>query len=243
MPVRPNENSDCRRRCHPVYIAGVSDYLSQGFAYPLIALGVIFFHSGNFDSQFSQICTMSNSGQLTVFYGCMFAGKTTALIDFISNHGVKPHELLVFKPEIDTRASANIITTHDGKKHECMVLNHDTDLNQLVTPFTKLIALDEAQFFDKIIFSELKRHIAKGVNVVAAGLDKDYLGRPFGLMPLLLEHATDKRELNARCAACGEKAAYTYRKQGNKVLVLIGSDNYYEARCESCYKEGMSQSA
>ncbi|MES2618407.1 MAG: hypothetical protein V4613_11035 [Bacteroidota bacterium] len=184
---------------------------------------------------------MSSQGQLIVFYGCMFAGKTTALINYISTSGVKPHELLVFKPEVDNRAAKNIITTHDGKKHECLLLDRETDLNALVTPFIKLIALDEAQFFDKVIFSELKRFIAKGVTIVAAGLDKDYLARPFGLMPMLLDYATEKRELNATCSACGNKATHTYRKEGNKVLVLIGSDNYYEARCEDCYNQGMLQ--
>ncbi len=183
---------------------------------------------------------MAQQGQLVVYYGCMFAGKTTALIDYISRANLKPNELLVFKPGIDNRAAKNMITTHDGKKHECLSMDHETVLNDFITPYTKLIALDEAQFFNKIIFSELKRLLLKGINVVAAGLDKDYLARPFGLMPLLMEHASELNALNATCNNCGNAATHTYRKEGNKVLVLIGSENYYEARCEKCYTEGMS---
>lgn len=179
-------------------------------------------------------------GKLVVYYGCMFAGKTTALIDYISDANLKAENLLVFKPDIDNRAAKNFITTHDGKKHECIALDKDTVLNELVTPFTQLIVLDEAQFFDKIIFSELKRYLSKGVNIVASGLDKDYLARPFGLMPLLMQHATELNELHASCDSCGNKATYTFRKESNRVLVLIGAKDYYEARCEACYKKDMA---
>ncbi len=184
---------------------------------------------------------MAVQGKLVVFYGCMFAGKTTALIDYISKANLRPNEMLVFKPGVDNRATRNFITTHDGRKHECIALDSQTVLHELVTPFTRLIALDEAQFFDKVVFSELKRCLSKGVDIVASGLDRDYLARPFGLMPLLMEHASEQNELNANCDVCGNKATYTFRKERNKVLVLIGDKNYYEARCESCYREGMQQ--
>ena len=183
---------------------------------------------------------MAEQGQLIVYYGCMFAGKTTALINYISNANLKPNELLVFKPGIDNRAAKNIITTHDGKKHECISLENETVFSDLVTPYTKLIAIDEAQFFDKLIFSELKRLLTKGVSIVAAGLDKDYLARPFGLMPLLMQSANELKELNAKCECCGGKATHTYRKETNKVLVLIGSEDYYQARCADCYRIGVS---
>lgn len=185
---------------------------------------------------------MVSPGKLVVFYGCMFAGKTTALIDYISKSGLKTSDMLIFKPGIDNRAANNIMATHDGKKHECLSLDKDTVLYELITPYTRLIVLDEAQFFDKLVFSELKRCLARGIDIVASGLDKDYLARPFGLMPLLMQNATELIELAANCDACGDKATYTYRKESNKVLVLIGDKNYYEARCEKCYRSGMSLS-
>jgi thymidine kinase len=178
---------------------------------------------------------MSSQGKLTVYYGCMFAGKTSALIECISRMGLKRNEFLVLKPSIDVRSGNRTITTHDGRSHECVIVDQDTDLNEFITPFTKMIAIDEAQFFDKIFFSDIKRFMAKGIHVIAAGLDKDYLGRPFGLMPLLQTIATEKNHLKATCTNCGKDAEYTYRKVDNKVLVLIGNANHYEARCESCY--------
>ena len=82
--------------------------------------------------------------------------------------------------------------------------------------------------------------LTKGVSIVAAGLDKDYLARPFGLMPLLMQSANELKELNAKCECCGGKATHTYRKETNKVLVLIGSEDYYQARCADCYRIGVS---
>ncbi len=178
---------------------------------------------------------MSVQGKLTVYYGCMFAGKTSALIEYISKLGLRQNEFLVLKPSIDIRSGNRTITTHDGKSHECIIVENDTDINALVTPFIKVIAIDEAQFFDKVFFADVRRLLGKGIHVVAAGLDKDYLGRPFGLMPMLQTIATEKNHLKAVCNNCGKEAEYTYRKVDNKVLVLIGNTNHYEARCEACY--------
>lgn len=180
--------------------------------------------------------SMSIKGNLTVYYGCMFAGKTTALIKHISELNLKSNEFIVIKPSVDVRSGKATISTHDGKSHDCLVFDQDFDITQHITQYTRLIALDEVQFFDKVFLSDLKRLLGKGINVVAAGLDKDYLGRPFGLMPALLEIASDKRHLKAKCECCGNEAEYTYRKADNKVLILIGQSQYYEARCESCYK-------
>lgn len=179
---------------------------------------------------------MPSQGQLTLYYGCMFAGKTTALIKHISELGLKPPEIIVLKPSVDVRSGNSTITTHDGRAHACIIMETDTDIYGHVTPFTRLIALDEAQFFNKVFFSDIRRLMAKGINVVAAGLDKDYLGRPFGLMPLLQSVATEAYHLKAVCNNCGnQEAEYSYRKADNKVLVLIGGENHYEARCKSCF--------
>lgn len=183
-----------------------------------------------------QFCNTTMAGNLTVFYGCMFAGKTTALINFLSQSAYKPSEILVLKPSIDNRASKDKINTHTGITLPCIGIDKDTILDDLITPFTKLIAIDEAQFFDKLIFSELKRYLTKGVNITVAGLDKDYLARPFGIMPMLIGIATAKHQLFAACQVCQAQATHTYRKADNKVLVLIGAANEYEARCESCYQ-------
>ena len=140
---------------------------------------------------------MSGTGKLTVFYGCMFAGKTTSLIQYISDQNLRANEFLVLKPSVDVRSGKATITTHDGKSHDCLIYSQELDIFEHVTPFTKLIAIDEAQFFDKVFFSDLKRLMGRGIQVVAAGLDKDYLGRPFGLMSSLIDIATEKNHLKA----------------------------------------------
>lgn len=178
---------------------------------------------------------MSQSGELIVFYGCMFSGKTTALIDYISQRQLKPNEFIVLKPEIDFRAGKNKISTHDGKVHDCIAYSSGMELQDLISPFTKLIAIDEAQFFDKLILSELRRYLNKGIDVAVSGLDKDYRARPFGIIPNLIEMAHHKHHLKAVCQQCGADAEYSYRMTQNHVLVLIGAENHYEPRCEKCF--------
>lgn len=178
---------------------------------------------------------MVNQGKLRVYYGCMFAGKTSALIDDISKRNLKSNEFIVLKPSVDIRAGKAVIATHDGKTHECIIFEPEMELLEFITPYIKLIAIDEAQFFNKVILSDLKRCLGKGIDIVAGGLDKDYLGRPFGLIPALMDLTEDKVQLHAKCMVCGEKAEYTYRKVENKVLVLIGQSEHYEPRCKNCY--------
>ncbi len=180
---------------------------------------------------------MSSKGKLRIYYGCMFAGKTSALIQYISEQNLKSNEFIVLKPSVDVRAGKAVIATHDGKTHECIVFDNDMELLDFISPFTKLVAIDEAQFFNKVILSDLKRILGKGIDVVASGLDKDYLGRPFGLIPALMELADDKIQLKAACTVCGEQAEYTYRKVDNKVLLLIGHSDHYEPRCGKCFSE------
>jgi thymidine kinase len=185
---------------------------------------------------FAALKIMTEIGKLAVFYGCMFAGKTTALLQYISDQNLKSNEFLVLKPAVDTRSGKATISTHDGKSHECLIYDQEFDIFQYITPFIKLIAIDEAQFFNKVFLSDLKRLMGKGINIVASGLDKDYLGRPFGLMPALISIANHQFHLKAKCESCGKDAEFTYRKMQNNVLILIGQDQYYEARCETCFK-------
>ncbi|MCC6818519.1 MAG: hypothetical protein IT245_06500, partial [Bacteroidia bacterium] len=147
----------------------------------------------------------------------------------------RPNEILVIKPSVDIRSGNSTITTHDGKSHNCLIYDLDFDLSEHITPYIKLIAIDEAQFFNKVFLSEIKRQLSKGIDVVASGLDKDYLARPFGLMPSLIEMAEVKHHLKAKCEICGGEAEYTYRKTENKVLILIGQAQHYEARCNNCF--------
>lgn len=192
-------------------------------------IGIQFFYSILSD------IIMSKIGQLKVYYGCMFSGKTSALIEYLSHSGLKPNEFIVIKPDIDIRYSKNSIVTHDGKSHECLIYHSEFDVFEHVTAYTKLLIIDEAQFINKVFISDVKRLLAKGIDVVAAGLDTDYLIRPFGLMAGLVEIANEKNQLKAKCATCGGDAEFTYRKTENKVLILVGQSEHYEARCSNCH--------
>lgn len=179
---------------------------------------------------------MSVKGKLKVYYGCMFSGKTSSLINYISAQNLKSSEFIVLKPSEDNRSGNSTITTHDGKNHACLIYSQDFDIFEHITPFTKLLAIDEAQFFNKVFLSDIKKVLLKGIDIVVSGLDKDYLGRPFGLIPSLIEISDEKNHLKAYCFVCGKDAEFTYRKADNKVLVLIGNDNYYEPRCKECFE-------
>jgi thymidine kinase len=180
---------------------------------------------------------MSVIPNLTVYYGCMFSGKTKALIKHIQTSNLKNNELIVLKPEIDIRYSKTKIATHDGMSHDCILYNTDFDVFDYVNQYTKALFIDEAQFIDKTFLFQIKRLLSKGIQVVASGLDKDYLGRPFGLMANLIEMAEQKHHLMASCVQCGKDAEYSYRKIDNKVLILLGQTEHYEARCVDCFQK------
>jgi thymidine kinase len=180
---------------------------------------------------------MTSKGKLVVYYGCMFSGKTSALIQYISDLGLKNNELIVMKPSVDVRSGQANIKTHDGKIHPCVIYEKDIEITSYVDQYTKVLALDEVQFFDKMFLSEIKRLLGKGISVVASGLDKDYLNRPFGLMPALLDLADEKHHLKAKCEVCGADAEHSFRKAQNNVLILIGQSDYYEARCSNCFNK------
>ena len=174
-------------------------------------------------------------GQLTAIYGCMFAGKTTALIEEISRRNLKPHQIIALKPSADNRHVESSLVTHSGLTYPCITYQPELEFSTLITPYTELIVFDEAQFFDKLFLFDIKKFLGKGIDVVAAGLNLDYRKRPFGLMTSLIELADHHLHLKAQCAVCQKPADYSYRKLNNNVLLLIGGKEYYEPRCETCF--------
>lgn len=180
---------------------------------------------------------MSVNSNLTVYYGCMFSGKTSALIQHIQTSNLKTNEMIVLKPEIDIRYSKTKISTHDGLNHDCILYHPEFDIFEHVDQYTKALFIDEAQFIDKTFLFQIKRLLSKGIQVIASGLDKDYLGRPFGLMANLIELAENKHHLKATCVVCGKDAEYSHRKIDNKVLILLGQSEHYEARCMECFEK------
>ena len=173
-------------------------------------------------------------GQLTVIFGCMFSGKTNALIQFVRSKNLKRDEILILKPSMDHRYGSENIVTHDGTKMACRLFEPGMEWIEFHSPFLKLIAIDEIQFFERTFVAQINSMLLKGVDVVVSGLDKDFKGRPFGLMPKLIDAAHFKYHQKAICSVCGSDAEFTYRKTVSNVVLLIGGEDHYEARCANC---------
>lgn len=181
-------------------------------------------------------------GWLEVICGCMFAGKTEELIRRINVLSFAKKNILVFKPQIDNRYSDTEIVSHAGTKVPCLVVDKATEILEKVTDDTEVVAVDEVQFFDKEIVDVCEYLADKGIRVMVAGLDKDFRGEAFGVLPELLTRAEFVTKLTAVCAKCGAPATRTQRLVDGKPaafddpIVLVGAVENYEPRCRHCHE-------
>ena len=174
--------------------------------------------------------------KLTVITGPMFAGKTTWLLKFIDKF--ESEHVQLFKPSLDDRYSESEVVTHDGHKHEAGVLSlEDFSLVDLVQDGTKLVGIDELNFFDfQVLFPQIKALLARGVEVVGSGLEFDFAKNPFGATPALLARADKLVRLSAVCDGCQESAGHSYRKVSSGSQVLVGAADSYGACCDGCWE-------
>lgn len=181
-------------------------------------------------------------GWLEVICGCMFAGKTEELIRRINVLSFAKKNILVFKPQVDNRYSDSKIVSHAGTKVPCLVVNKARDILGKVNDDVEVVAIDEVQFFDKEIVAVCEYLADKGIRVMAAGLDKDFRGEAFGVLPELLTRAEFVTKLTAVCAKCGAPATRTQRlvdgkpASFNDPIVLVGAIEHYEPRCRHCHE-------
>ena len=140
------------------------------------------------------------------------------------------------KPAIDIRYDENNIVSHDANTIQSVPVNHSSEILQLAqTAKAEVVGIDEAQFFDAQLPEVCEKLALKGTRVIIAGLDMDYLGKPFGTMPHLLSVAEYITKLHAICMVCGNLASHSYRKLANEEQVLLGAKDLYEPRCRICY--------
>ena len=171
-------------------------------------------------------------GWIEVISGCMFAGKTEELIRRINVLSYAKKNIIVFKPKIDNRYSDSEIVSHSGAKVPCLVVEKAQDILKKI----------EAEFFDKDIVEVCEYLADKGIRVMVAGLDKDFRGESFGVMPELLTRAEFVTKLTAVCAKCGAPATRTQRLVNGKPagfedpIVMVGADESYEPRCRHCHQ-------
>lgn len=177
------------------------------------------------------------SGWIEVICGCMFSGKTEELIRRLKRAKIASMKVEVFKPKVDTRYDEQAIVSHDTSSLLAIPVDHSSKLLRLAEDVA-VIGLDEAQFFDDQLPAVCQELALRGVRVIAAGLDMDYRGQPFGVMPELLAIAEYVTKVHAICVHCGNLATHSYRLADGDTIVLLGEKEQYEPRCRSCYAKG-----
>ncbi len=181
-------------------------------------------------------------GYIEVITGCMFAGKTEELIRRIKVLEYAKKKIQVFKPLIDNRYSDDKIASHSGSQAESVAVEKASDILQLLQADTDVVAIDEVQFFDEDIVLICECLADKGKRVMVAGLDMNFRGEPFGVMPELMTRAEFVTKLTAVCSQCGNPATRTQRLVNGRPakyddpLVLVGAAESYTARCRHCHE-------
>jgi len=176
------------------------------------------------------------SGTVEVITGSMFSGKTEELIRRLKRALLARQRVQAFKPRIDDRYDPARIVSHEAVSVEAIAVATSQSLEERVEDETQVVAIDEAQFFDRGIVEVCDRLADRGMRVIAAGLDQDYLGRPFPPMPELMAIAEDVTKVHAVCSVCGGPASRSQRLVTEATTVLVGGTEAYEARCRACFE-------
>jgi thymidine kinase len=177
-----------------------------------------------------------NVGWIEVICGSMFSGKSEELIRRLRRAQIARQRVQIFKPCIDARYSNDHIVSHSEQKMPSQVLSTSQEIFENVDPRTEVIGIDEAQFFDRGIVSVCDRLADMGKRVIVAGLDQDYMGRPFDPIPELLAIAEYITKTLAICMRCGNPANHTQRLIQSDERVVVGASDIYEARCRRCFE-------
>jgi thymidine kinase len=176
------------------------------------------------------------NGWIEVICGSMFSGKTEELIRRIKRAQFANQKLVLFKPIIDDRYHQENVVSHQGSSLKAIPVHDSKEiLDQWKNE--KVVAIDEAQFFDAGIIDVCNELAKKGTRVIIAGLDMDYKGVPFGPMPNLLSIAEYVTKVHAICVSCGNLAQYSHRTANETGQVLVGAIEKYQPLCRACYNK------
>jgi thymidine kinase len=179
-------------------------------------------------------------GSVEVITGSMFSGKTEELIRRLRRSQFAGLKVEIFKPSLDKRYSETRVVSHDDKS----ILSTPVDNASAILLFAggvNVVGIDEAQFFDNSIVEVCNTLADNGIRVVVAGLDMDFMGKPFGPMPALLSIAEYVTKVHAICMRCGNLAQYSFRKSQDEQVVLLGEKNLYEPLCRECYNSELNK--
>lgn len=166
----------------------------------------------------------------------MFSGKSEELVRRLRRAAIARQKVQVFKPGADTRYESCRLVTRDNRELEAVSVTCSHDVRQRLDPGVEVVGIDEAQFFDEELVGLVSELADRGLRVIVAGLDLDYLRRPFGPMPQLLAMAEYVDKMHAVCMRCGQPAHYSQRIAGGSQQLQVGDTESYEARCRSCFE-------
>lgn len=184
---------------------------------------------------------MARPGWLEVVTGSMFSGKSEELIRRLRRAQIARQKVQIFKPEIDNRFSDAHITSHSEMRIPSDNIRSSKELLAMVEEDTEVVGIDEGQFFDADLPAVCTALADSGKRVIVAGLDQDYLGKPFEPMPQLLAIAEYITKTLAICMVCGGPANHTQRLVASSERVLVGAGDSYEARCRHCFDPTLGQ--
>jgi thymidine kinase len=180
-----------------------------------------------------------NAGWIEVICGPMFSGKSEELIRRLRRAMIARKRVAVFKPKIDDRYSAEEIVSHGDLRMQSQVIKDAGEMLERIDWRAEVVGVDEANFMGPSLVEVASRLADSGKQVIVAGLDTDYLGRPFAPIPDLLAQAESITKTLAVCVRCGNPAKHTQRLRGSDELIVVGANDMYEARCRRCFEPGI----
>ena len=183
----------------------------------------------------------AKKGWIEVICGSMFSGKTEELIRRLRRAQFANMKVEIYKPAIDIRYSEDEVVSHDSHSIPSTPIDSPASM-LLLSSDVDVVGIDEAQFFDDTIVEVAQTLADRGIRVIAAGLDMDFTGKPFGPMPALMAVAEDVQKVHAICVKCGSIANHSHRLSSSDQLVVLGEKDTYEPLCRHCFNEAVKNS-
>jgi thymidine kinase len=188
------------------------------------------------DVKGDSIKKMNRRGSVEVIAGSMFSGKTEELIRRLRRARIAGLKVEIFKPAFENRYSNTMVVSHDATSIISTPVDNPSAI-LLLADDVDVVGIDEAQFFNNSLPDVCNQLADTGVRVIVAGLDLDFMGRPFGPMPELLAVAEYVTKLQAICVRCGNLAYVSFRKSDEAQVVIMGEKDHYEPLCRDCYNK------
>jgi thymidine kinase len=188
----------------------------------------------------NSVTATGKKGSIEVITGSMFSGKTEELIRRLRRAQFAGLRVEIFKPSLDKRYSESRVVSHDEKSILSTPVDNASAI-LLLAGDVNVVGIDEAQFFDNTIIDVCNKLADNGIRIVIAGLDMDFMGKPFGPMPGLLAIAEYVTKVHAICMRCGNLAQYSFRKSEEEQVVVLGEKDKYEPLCRTCYNKAIGK--